>query len=177
MEKQNKVDEKLKWMNTTYLEPIVMCQCKLYLFTTKRFVSTETLHGHLQEICSHWELKQYEAHSQYHFTLFFIWIQFIKPFMYNIILTTWRRKLHSFPHFHPNLLAPSFFIATIHLQLLHIYFTMEKQKCIEMVTPNTLETMIEYTLISKILDRICKMTIKHLERSNFDRPPKESPRN
>ncbi len=32
-----------------------------------------------------------------------------------------------------------------------------------MVTPNTLETMIEYTLISKILNRICKMTIKHLE--------------
>ncbi len=46
-----------------------------------------------------------------------------------------------------------------------------------MVTPNTLETMIEYTLISKILDRICEMTIKHLERSNFDRPPKEFPRN
>jgi hypothetical protein len=54
---------------------------------------------------------------------------------------------------------------------------MEKQQCIEMITPNTLETMIEYTLISKILDRICKMTIKHLERSNFDRPPKEFPRN
>jgi hypothetical protein len=46
-----------------------------------------------------------------------------------------------------------------------------------MVTPNTLETMIEYTLISKMLDRICEMTIKHLERSNFDRPLKEFPRN
>jgi hypothetical protein len=32
-----------------------------------------------------------------------------------------------------------------------------------MITPNTLETMIEYTLISSILDRICKMTTKPLE--------------
>ncbi len=32
-----------------------------------------------------------------------------------------------------------------------------------MVTPNILETMIEYTLISSILNRICKMTTKPLE--------------
>ncbi len=32
-----------------------------------------------------------------------------------------------------------------------------------MVTPNTLETMIEYTLILNILNRICKMTTKPLE--------------
>jgi hypothetical protein len=32
-----------------------------------------------------------------------------------------------------------------------------------MVTPNTLETMIEYTLISSILDRICEMTTKPFE--------------
>jgi hypothetical protein len=32
-----------------------------------------------------------------------------------------------------------------------------------MVTPNTLETMIEYTLISSILDRICEITTKPLE--------------
>jgi SUMO ligase MMS21 Smc5/6 complex component len=40
---------------------------------------------------------------------------------------------------------------------------MAKQKFIGMVTPNTLETMIEYTLISSILNKICKMTIKPLE--------------
>jgi hypothetical protein len=40
---------------------------------------------------------------------------------------------------------------------------MAKGKFTGMVTPNTLETMIEYTLISSILDRICKMTTKALE--------------
>jgi hypothetical protein len=40
---------------------------------------------------------------------------------------------------------------------------MAKQKFIGMVTPNTLETMIEYKLISSILNRICKMTTKPLE--------------
>ncbi len=32
-----------------------------------------------------------------------------------------------------------------------------------MVTLNTLEIMIEYTLISSILDKICEMTTKSLE--------------
>jgi hypothetical protein len=32
-----------------------------------------------------------------------------------------------------------------HLQFLNIYFIMEKIKFTTMVTPNTLETMIEYT--------------------------------
>jgi hypothetical protein len=40
---------------------------------------------------------------------------------------------------------------------------MAKQKFTRMVTPNTLETMIEYTLISGILNKICKMTTKPLE--------------
>jgi hypothetical protein len=40
---------------------------------------------------------------------------------------------------------------------------MAKRKVIGMVTPNTLETMIEYTLISSILDRICRMTTKPLK--------------
>jgi hypothetical protein len=75
-------------------------------FRNKRYVSTKTSFVHLQELCSHWELKQYEgARSQYHFTLFCIWIQFIKPLTSNIILATWRRKLHYFPHLHSNLLA------------------------------------------------------------------------
>jgi hypothetical protein len=36
-------------------------------------------------------------------------------------------------------------------------------KFIAMVTPNTLEIMIEYTLISNILNRICKMIKTALE--------------
>jgi hypothetical protein len=42
---------------------------------------------------------------------------------------------------------------------------MAKQKFTRIVTPNMLETMIEYTLISNIVDRICKMTTKPLEYS------------
>jgi len=62
-------------MNKTFSQPTVMCQSKLYIFTTKRYVSIETPHVHLQEACSHKELKQYEiAHFLYRFNLLFIWI-------------------------------------------------------------------------------------------------------
>jgi hypothetical protein len=40
---------------------------------------------------------------------------------------------------------------------------MAKRKFITMVIPNTLETMIEYTLISSILNGICKMIKTPLE--------------
>jgi hypothetical protein len=40
---------------------------------------------------------------------------------------------------------------------------MAKQNFIGMVTLNILETMIEYTLISNMLNRICEMTTKLLE--------------
>jgi hypothetical protein len=40
---------------------------------------------------------------------------------------------------------------------------MAKQKFRGIVTLNTLETMIGYTLILGIFDRICKMTTKPLE--------------
>jgi hypothetical protein len=40
---------------------------------------------------------------------------------------------------------------------------MMAKKIAPMVTPNTLETMIEYTLISNILDRICKLIKTPLE--------------
>jgi hypothetical protein len=40
---------------------------------------------------------------------------------------------------------------------------MAKRKFTSMVTPNTLEIMIEYTLISNILDIICKMIKAPLE--------------
>jgi hypothetical protein len=40
---------------------------------------------------------------------------------------------------------------------------MGRKKLTPIVTPNTLESMIEYTLISNILNKICEMTIKPLE--------------
>jgi hypothetical protein len=40
---------------------------------------------------------------------------------------------------------------------------MVRGKLPPIYTPNTLESMIEYTLISSILDRICEMTIKPWE--------------
>jgi hypothetical protein len=48
-------------------------------------------------------------------------------------------------------------MAKTYLQFLNIYFTMAKRKFTTMVIPNTLETMIEYTLISSILNKICEM--------------------
>jgi hypothetical protein len=40
---------------------------------------------------------------------------------------------------------------------------MAKRKLSPTATPNTLESMIEYTLISTILEKICEMTKKLLE--------------
>jgi hypothetical protein len=40
---------------------------------------------------------------------------------------------------------------------------MARGKLTPIFTPNTLESMIEYTLISSLLDRICEMTTKPWE--------------
>jgi hypothetical protein len=45
---------------------------------------------------------------------------------------------------------------------------MEKGKLIPIFTPNTLESNIEYTLISNILDRICEMSMKPWEYPRDD---------
>ncbi len=45
---------------------------------------------------------------------------------------------------------------------------MAKRKLTPIVTPNTLESMIEYTLVSSILDRICEMIKKLLEYPKDD---------
>ncbi len=74
-----------------------------------------------------------------------------------------KKKITFFPPSPTKLTCSSFSIAIVHLQLLHIYFTMAKWKFTGMVTPNILESMIEYTLILSILDRICEMTTKPLE--------------
>jgi hypothetical protein len=44
---------------------------------------------------------------------------------------------------------------------------MVRRKLTPNVTPNTLESMIEYTLISSILNRICEMTKKTLKISKI----------
>jgi hypothetical protein len=46
MDEKLKWKSKIKWVNTTCSQLRVMCQCKHYFFTTKRFVSIETLHVH-----------------------------------------------------------------------------------------------------------------------------------
>jgi hypothetical protein len=45
---------------------------------------------------------------------------------------------------------------------------MARRKLTPIVTPNTLESVIQYTLISSILDRICEMTKKPLEYRRDD---------
>jgi hypothetical protein len=45
---------------------------------------------------------------------------------------------------------------------------MARRKLTPIVTPNTLKSMIEYMLISSILDRICEMRKKHLEYPKDD---------
>jgi len=45
---------------------------------------------------------------------------------------------------------------------------MGRRKLTPNITPNTLESMIEYTLISIILDKICEITKKMLEYPKDD---------
>jgi hypothetical protein len=71
-------------------------------------------------------------------------------------------------------------MATTHLQFLNIYFTTAKRKFTAMVTPNALETMIEYILILSILNRVCKMiknTFGISKRSHLVKPPQAITRN
>jgi len=46
------------------------------------------------------------------------------------------------------------FTSTTCLQSLNLYFIMERRKLTPIVTPNTLESMIEYTFISSILNYV-----------------------
>ncbi len=53
--------------------------------------------------------------------------------------------------------------STTCLQSLNFYFAKVKKKLKPVITPNTLESIIEYMLISSILNRICEMTKKTME--------------
>jgi len=112
-------------MNKTCSKQRIICQSKLYLFTTKRHVSTKTPLVHLQEICSHKELRQYEI-THYLFNLFSTSIQSFKPLMSwtfllleesNCILSPSPLKLPS----------SNFSMTTTHLQFINIYFTISKK--------------------------------------------------
>jgi hypothetical protein len=50
---------------------------------------------------------------------------------------------------------------------------MARGKWPRIFTPNTLESMIEYTLISSILDIICEMTtnLENIQEMTFDYSP------
>jgi hypothetical protein len=50
-------------------------------------------------------------------------------------------------------------------------FTTERRKSTPNVTLNILESMIKYTLISSILDKICEMTKKTLKYPRYDIRP------
>jgi hypothetical protein len=114
--------------------------------------------------------------SPWHFTLFirfqviFYFHSLSQPFASSTIIVICTIKLHFPPlllisrsikqfTFSPFVLPSYIFsTSTMCLQFLNLYFTMARGKLTPIFTPNTLEFMIEYTLISSILDRICEMT-------------------
>ncbi len=91
--------------------------------------------------------------------------QFLKRFfcsfsqllVFNMILVTCIIKLHFFPIL---LICPIYTVS--------LYFIMATGKVSPIFTPNSLESMIEYTLILSILERICEMTIKPWECQRYD---------
>ncbi len=74
---------------------------------------------------------------------------FFQPLVFNTILVTYIIKLHFFP-----------ILLICSIYTTRLYFTMARRKLPPIFTPNMLESMIEYTLISSILDEICEMTSK-----------------
>jgi hypothetical protein len=54
------------------------------------------------------------------------------------------------------------------LEITNLYFIMARRKLTLIFTPKTLEFMIEYTLMSSILNKICQMTTKPWEYPKND---------
>ncbi len=165
---KTKVEEQKNWMKnsngwTQHVHNQELCANVNYnLFTTKGFVSKnitcssprgmfplgiETIWSHTFSIPFH---------------IFYVWIQTIKSLTSKIIFATWRRKLFSFPHLHPNLLALVFLRLPSTCDCYTFFNNGKTQICRNGHTKH-FKTMIEYTLISSKLDRICKMTTKPLE--------------
>jgi hypothetical protein len=91
-------------------------------------------------------------HITYTNSSYFLFSLLSQPLAFNTIIATYRIKLHFFPI----LLICSIYTTSL-------YFIMARGKLPLIFTPNTLKSVIEYTLISSILDRICEMTIKPCE--------------
>jgi hypothetical protein len=140
-----------------------MCQCKLYHFHNQKVCVNKNITCSSPRGMFPLGIETIWKHTfSIPFHILLIWIQFIKPLTSKIIFATWRKKLHFFPHLHPNLLAPFF----VHLPFIcncYTSFCNCKSNFTRMVTPNILESMIEYVIISNTLYRICKMTTKPLE--------------
>jgi hypothetical protein len=114
-----------------------LCQSKHYMFTTKRHVPIR--------IKIIWN-------NPWHFTLPTpIQVIFIFVHSFNLLcLIPFLLLVASNCIFLPLLLICPIYTT-------NLYFTMARGKLPPIFTPNTLESMIKYTLISSILDRICEM--------------------
>ncbi len=82
---------------------------------------------------------------------------FFQPLASNTIFATCKIKLRFFP-----------ILLNFQIYTTSLYFTMASEKFPPIFTPNTLESMLEYTLISSILERIYEMTQKLWECQKDD---------
>jgi hypothetical protein len=96
-------------------------------------------------------------HIAYTNSNYFLFCSLSQPLAFNTILTNGKIKLHFFAILLNYLTYTTSF-----------YFTMARRKLPPIFTPNTLESMIEYTLIPNILNRICEMTTKPWECQRND---------
>jgi hypothetical protein len=80
-----------------------------------------------------------------------------QPLAFNTILVIYIIKLQFFP-----------IILICLIYTTHLYFTMTRGNFSPNFMPNTLESMIEYTLISSILEKLCEMTTKPWECQRDD---------
>jgi hypothetical protein len=133
-------------VNSTSSQPRGLCQPKHYMFIFKRYVPIGNWNN----------MRPHILNSIWHF--------------FNLNLVYQISCLRSFLPlgeknciFHPNLLAPSLLWLPSICNCYTSILQWQNKKITRMVTPNTLQIMIEYTLISSILDRICKMKTKPLE--------------
>ncbi len=140
-----------------FFEPRVMCQSntvfsqlrgmyqpKHHLFISKRYVPIRN-----------WNNTR--SHILYTISTCFLFGFNLSNLLCLKAILILEESYYIFPPSPPKLLSSNFSMATTHLQFVNIYFIMAKIKFIAMVTQNILKTMIEYILISNILDRICKM--------------------
>ncbi len=115
-------------VNSTSSQPRGLCQSKHYLFISKRYVPI----GNWNNMKPH--ILNTISHLLFEFNLSNLLC--LRSFL------SLEKKNYIFPPSPPELTNSIFYTITIHLQLLHIYFTLAKQKFTKMVTLNTLETMI-----------------------------------